>query len=82
MERFVNTVGLKKIERWFRGWRLKVYQAMYYESGWPPLHVAVTSGCFDCAVLLVETGADLGGYTDLVMREYKRLRRQVYCRTV
>ena len=52
------------------------------ESGWPPLHVAVTSGCFDCAVLLVETGADLGGYTDLVMREYKRLRRQVYCRTV
>lgn len=52
------------------------------ESGWPPLHVAVTKGSFDCAVFLVEAGADLGGYTDLVMSEYKRLRKLVYCRTI
>ena len=52
------------------------------ESGWPPLHVAVTRGCFDCAVLLVEAGADLGEYTELVMNEYQRLRREIYCRTI
>lgn len=48
------------------------------ESGWPVLHAAVTTGNFDCCAWLIDAGADLAGYTNFVMDEYRMLCRQVY----
>ena len=48
------------------------------ESGWPVLHAAVTTGNFDCCEWLIDAGADLVGYTNFVIEEYRMLCRQVY----
>ncbi|KAL9976500.1 hypothetical protein ACROYT_G013809 [Oculina patagonica] len=48
------------------------------ESGWPVLHAAVTTGNFDCCAWLIDAGADLVGYTNFVIDEYRMLCRQVY----
>lgn len=48
------------------------------ESGWPVLHAAVTTGNFACGAWLVDADADLVGYTNFVIDEYRLLCQQVY----
>ena len=46
-------------------------------EGWPAIHYAILHGHFDCAVLLIENGANMNCYTDDIVKNYCTAIRQL-----